>query len=417
MAKFQSVRGTHDLYGDEAYLFRSIEQTTRTIAQNYGYSEIITPIFEFTEVFARGMGETSDVVSKEMYSFTRSDDNLTLRPEGTAGVCRALISNGMEQDLPLKFFYYGPMFRYERPQKGRQRQFHQVGLELLGVETPQADIEIISATKQMLQTLGIFDGVKVHINTLGDNDSRAAYRDALLEYLNQYKDELSEDSKVRLEKNPLRILDSKDEGDKKIVANAPLMADYLNDESKEFFATVLHGLDVLNIPYVIDNSIVRGLDYYTHTVFEFIDESERLGSQSTVAAGGRYNGLVKLLGGGNTCGVGMSAGVERLMLMMGECKNPARPIVVVPVSANVFDDAAKITENLRQNGHYAELGFSGNMSKRMKKADKQNAWAAVIIGEDELANNQVLFRDLDTGNQENIDIKDLEKAIANRRKA
>ncbi len=417
MAKFQPVRGTHDLYGDDSYLFRLIETKARNVAKNYGYSEILTPMFEFTEVFARGVGETSDIVSKEMYSFTRGDDNITLRPEGTAAVCRAVASNGMEQDAPLKFFYFGPMFRYERPQKGRQRQFHQLGIELLGTDSPLADVEVMAGTKQILDTLGLDKGIKLHINTLGDSESRANYRDALVEYFKDFKDELSEDSKTRLEKNPLRILDSKDEGDKKIVANAPVMSDYLNQESKDFFDAVLKGLDALEIPYFVNAKIVRGLDYYNHTVFEFIDESDTLGAQSTVAAGGRYNGLVKTLGGGDIGGVGMASGIERLMIMMGEVKDPSRPVVIVPVSNDVVDDALKITNRLRKAGICTELGFSGNMSKRMKKADKLKACAAIIVGADELANGQVVLRDLDTGNQENIELNDLEKVIANRRKA
>ncbi len=410
MMKNRLVRGMHDLYGKERSLFRYIDRTSKAVMDTYGYKEIITPVIEFTELFARGMGETSDVVSKEMYTFERGDESLTLRPEGTAGVCRALISEGMGQNLPLKFSYFGPMFRYERPQKGRQRQFHQIGAEIFGVDTPQADVEIIALTMRILEKLDLSSGLKVHINTLGDTESRQSYKTALVAYLEEFKDKLSKESQERLYKNPLRILDSKDDGDKEIVKSAPKIKDYLNESSREFFANVGKGLANLGIAYVEDDKIVRGLDYYNHTVFEIIDESSKLGTQNTVAGGGRYNGLIKALGGSDICGVGMSIGVERLMLMLGtdiaEIEEP-RPITVIPVSKGEEDKAIAITQELRMSDIYAEIGYSGNMTKRMKKADKMASSFAIIVGEEELAKDTVLLRNLDSGEQRTIVLAEL----------
>ena len=299
----QPARGTRDIYGEELRAFSFVERTAKELAERYGYGEIRTPVFEFTEVFSRGIGEATDVVSKEMYTFTdRGGESLTLRPEGTAGAVRAFISEGMEQNQPVKLFYSGSMFRYERPQKGRYRQFNQIGVELLGASSPQADIEVLSLAWEFLKALGLKDFIRLELNTLGDLESRAAYREALVSYFSAHKDELSEDSLNRLDKNPLRILDSKDERDKKIVEGAPEMTAYLNEESREFFETVQEGLKALDIPYTVNPRLVRGLDYYRHTVFEFITES--LGTQGTVLGGGRYDGLVQELGGSQTPGIG-----------------------------------------------------------------------------------------------------------------
>jgi len=387
-----------------------VEQAAFDVAQLYGYGEIMTPVFEFTEVFARTLGETSDVVSKEMYSFTdRGGESLTLRPENTAGVARALISGGLSQSLPLKFFYRGPMFRYERPQKGRQRQFHQIGIELLGVEGPQADIEVIAIGWHILQKLGLAEHVTVEINSLGDTESRNAYRAALVEYLSKFRDKLSQDSRDRLERNPLRVLDSKDEGDKAIVAEAPLLINYLNEHSRTFFETVRNGLGKLGVPVKVNPKLVRGLDYYSHTAFEFITSA--LGAQGTVMAGGRYDGLVSQMGGPATPGIGWAAGVERLSMLMGDALEPARrPVAVIPMGEG--DEALLVAHRLRQAGYAVEMGYSGNMKKRLARANKANARAAVILGEDELSRQAATVRDLDSGEQEEVPLSDLEVRLA-----
>ena len=407
--KLQPARGTRDIYGKDLSAFLFVENTARDFAKRCGFGEIQTPVFESTEVFARGVGETSDIVSKEMYTFTdRGGESFTLRPEGTAGVVRAFISEGMEQNQPVKLFYAGPMFRYERPQKGRYRQLHQVGVEVLGATAPQTDVEVLCLAWDFLSALGLQPFIRLELNTLGDAESRAAYREALVTYFEQYKDQLSEDSRVRLEKNPLRILDSKDEGDKKIVENAPAMIDYLNEDSRAFFENVKAGLTEMGIPFVVNPRLVRGLDYYRHTVFEFITDS--LGAQGTVLGGGRYDGLVEELGGPKTAGIGFGAGIDRLSLLLQETgKQPAepRPIAVIPVGEDTLLPVMKIAHDLRQNGFIVDMAYSGNMGKRMKKANKINACAAVIMGSDEYEKGIVTVRDLDTGDQSEIAFAEL----------
>jgi histidyl-tRNA synthetase len=409
LTTLQPVRGTHDLLPDEARRHRHVEQMAFEVAQLYGFGEIVTPIFEFTEVFARTLGETSDVVSKEMYSFTdRGGESLTLRPEGTAGVARALISGGLTQSLPLKFFYRGPMFRYERPQKGRQRQFNQIGVELLGVEGPQADIEVIALGAHILAALGLSEHITIEVNSLGDGESRANYRHALVDYLSGHLDKLSADSRERLQRNPLRVLDSKDEGDKVIVAEAPLLIDYLNPTSRDFFERVQGGLAAVGVVVKINPRLVRGLDYYSHTAFEFITSA--LGAQGTVMAGGRYDGLVGQMGGPATPGIGWAAGVERLSMLMGALTDSRRPVAVIPMG----DDAIALVtaQRLRHAGFAVELGYSGNLKKRLMRANKAGARAAVILGEDELSRQAVLVRDLDSGEQEEVPLASLEVRLA-----
>ena len=306
MAKLQPVRGTHDLLPDRARAFRRVADAARTVAGRYGYHEMATPIFEFSEVFKRTLGDTSDIVTKEMYTFTdRSGAEVTLRPEGTAGVARAVISGGLAQHTPLKYFYAGPMFRYERPQKGRLRQFHQIGVELLGVAEPVGDVEVIALGAAILEELGVAARTTLELNTLGNTDSREAYRRVLVDYLEARRDELSEESLSRLARNPLRILDSKNAGDREVVAEAPLLGDSLDAESAEFFASVCAGLDRLGIAHTLNPRLVRGLDYYCHTAFEFTTDA--LGAQGAVIAGGRYDGLVAQMGGPETAGIGWPA--------------------------------------------------------------------------------------------------------------
>lgn len=410
MSKVQSVRGTYDLYGAAKRKMKKVVEEASSVVEKYGFEEIETPIFEFTEVFARNLGDTSDIVTKEMYCFNdKGGESLTLRPEGTAGVVRAFVSNGMQQNLPVKFYYTGPMFRYERPQKGRQRQFTQFGVELLGVETPQADVEVIAMAYEFLEKLGLSGQVTVEINSLGDAESRDEYRTKLVAYLKEHYDELSEDSKNRLERNPLRVLDSKEECDKVVVENAPLYAYSLNETSKEFFAKVLHGLDLLGIKYRVNNRLVRGLDYYTHTVFELT--TDKLGAQGTVLAGGRYNGLVAQMGGGDVAGIGWACGVERLAMLLGNDVEMSRPVAVIPMGEDAEDKALEISNQLRRAGFRVEQSYSGNMKKRMTKAVKANAFKAVIIGSDELAKGEAAVKDLDSGEQKNIKFANIVEEI------
>jgi histidyl-tRNA synthetase len=411
VAKLQPVRGTHDLLPDDARRHIALVETARAVTARYGYAPVETPIFEFSEVFRRTLGDTSDIVTKEMYSFTdKGGDEITLRPEGTAGVARAFMSNGLTQELPLRLFYAGPMFRYERPQKGRMRQFHQIGVELLGVPEPQGDVEVIAAGKAVLDALGLAGRVTLELNTLGDAESRENYRGALVSYLAQHADALSEDSRERLGRNPLRILDSKDEGDRAIVADAPSFADYLSDAARAFFAEVTESLAALGISYRLNSRLVRGLDYYCHTAFEFT--TEELGAQGTVLAGGRYDGLVGMMGGPETAGVGWAAGIERLVLMMDAPPPPPRPVAVIPVGDAAAQRALVLAEELRRAGVAVDLAYRGNLKRRMARANKVQAIAAVILGEDELAAGEATLRDLDSGEQRRVALEALIAELA-----
>jgi len=381
MSKLQPVRGTKDLFGnDEYYLHKEIVDIAEYCASRYNFEGISTPIFESTDVFKRTLGETSDVVNKEMYTFdSKGGESLTLRPEFTAGVVRAFISNGMLQNLPLKLFSTGPLFRYERPQKGRQRQFHQINFEWLGAVGAECEVQLISLADLILNDLGI-DKYTLELNSLGDDESRESYRNALVNYLDKYKDDLSEDSKKRLELNPLRILDSKDKGDKKIVENAPKTIDYLSDYSKDFFENVKSGLDNLDISYVVNPKIVRGLDYYNDTVFEFISNDEESGAQSTILAGGRYDRLVKQMGGGDVPAVGFAAGVERLAILSDIQIDDRGIIAIIPESDNEKQAAVRIATYLRNEaGEFVELFLSGNFNKKMKKANANNSDVIIVL--------------------------------------
>jgi len=408
----QPVRGTRDLIGDAFRRHHHVVETARHVSGLYGFEEWATPIFEDTAVFARSLGDTSDVVSKEMYTFQdRGGDSVTLRPEATAGICRALVSNGLTQGgLPRKVFYTGPMFRYERPQKGRYRQFHQIDVEVLGAAEPLADAEVIACGWQVLQQLGIDEGVVLELNTLGDTASRDAYRAALVAYFAAHRDKLSADSQIRLEKNPLRILDSKDPGDKALVAEAPTIHDYLTPEAAAFYAAVKRHLDRFGVPYRDNPRIVRGLDYYSHTAFEFV--TDRLGAQGTVMAGGRYDGLVQEMGGPATPSVGWAAGVERLAELLEETPEPVRPVAVIPVSEAEEGPAIELLQMLRAAGVPAEIAYKGNLKKRMERANRIGSQAAIIIGESEVAEGVVLVRNLSDGTQERVGMPGLLPALA-----
>jgi len=411
MSGLQPVRGTQDLLPDAQRRHRAVIDTARRIAERYGYQEIATPIFEFTEVFARPIGETSDIVTKEMYSFKdRGGEEITLRPEYTAGIVRAVLSNGLTQSLPLKLFAAGPMFRYERPQKGRFRQFHQIDLELIGAGAPAADIEMIALGAEILEALGVLARTELELNTLGDTASRHAYREALIGYYTSRSSGLSEDSLRRLEKNPLRILDSKDEGDKRINAEAPGFEQYLTPEARDFFQKVRDGLDTLGIAYRLNPRLVRGLDYYCHTAFEFVTTD--LGAQGTVLGGGRYDGLMGVMGGPETPGVGWAAGIERLALLIDEPPSPPRPIALVPLGEAGERMALKLAQSLRRAGFTIDLGYSGNIKRRLQRADKIKARAAVILGDNELQREVAALRDLDTGEQSEVPLSGLEDRLA-----
>ena len=411
MSELQPVRGTHDLLPEDMRRFRRVVERAREAAERYGYLEMATPIFEFSEVFKRTLGDTSDIVTKEMYTFTdKGGEQLTLRPENTAGVARAFISGGLSQHLPLKYFYAGPMFRYERPQKGRQRQFHQIGVELLGMAGPAGDVEIIACGASILRDLGILERTVLELNTLGDSESRAAYREALVAYFKAHHDRLSADSRERLGRNPLRILDSKDPGDRALIADAPGFGQHLNQKSRDFFAAVTDGLGALGIACELNPRLVRGLDYYCHTAFEFT--TTELGAQGTVMGGGRYDGLMEIMGGPATAGVGWAAGIERMAMMLAETPSARRPIAVVPVGAGAERPAAGIAERLRRAGFAVELGYGGNIGKRLKRADKLGASVAIILGEDELAKGEAGLRDLDSGEQTAVPLVELEERLA-----
>jgi len=397
-SKVQPVRGTRDLLGEEKRRHAYVMTQAQHAASLFGCEEIETPMFEDTGVFYR-LGESSDIVTKETYTFEdRGGSSLTLRPEGTAPVARALITNALTQSLPAKFFYGGPMFRYERPQKGRHRQFTQVGVEIFGLNSYHGDIEAIQIAENFLHRLGLRDHLSLELNSLGDATSRDQYREKLVAYFSRYKNDLSEDSQRRLDQNPLRILDSKDEGDRKLLKDAPLYGDSLTVEAQTFFDQVLKTLNTLGIQYHHNPHLVRGLDYYCHTAFEYV--STDLGAQGTVLAGGRYDGLVKNLGGPEVSDVGWAAGVDRLALLLdGDFKAP-RPVVILPMGESSEAKSFEIASLLRAQNIVTETIYGGNLGKRLKKATKANAHTALIIGDDELAQNQAQVRVLDQGKEE-----------------
>ncbi len=411
MTDLQPARGTHDLIGDDQRRHQHVADTARRIAAIYGFDEWTTPIFEDTRVFSRTLGETSDVVMKEMYSFEdRGGESITLRPEGTAGVCRALVTNGLTQSLPQKVFYAGPMFRYERPQKGRYRQFHQIGLELIGPSEPLADAEVIACGWDILKALGVAQDTVLEVNTLGDAESRAAYREALVEYFKAHQGGLSKDSLARLERNPMRILDSKDEGDRKIVAEAPTIAAHLTESAATFFTRLQEHLTRFGVPFRENPRIVRGLDYYGHTAFEFV--TTKLGAQGTVMAGGRYDGLVKEMGGPSTPAVGWAAGMERLAMLMDAPPTLAAPVSVVPIGDSAEAAALEVLQSLRAAGIRAEMSYRGNLRRRMERANRIGARAAVILGDDDIANGVAQVKDLTAGTQEAVPLSQVAARLA-----
>jgi len=406
------IRGTQDMLGETQRAFAHVVEAFDRVRRLYGFQRVETPVFEATAVFARSLGETTDVVSKEMYSFEdRGGDSLTLRPEFTAGIARAYLTEGWQQFTPLKLATHGPLFRYERPQKGRFRQFHQLDAEIIGTDQPAADVELLVLAQQLLDELGIADGVTLNLNTLGDAETRTAWRDALVAHFTANRDQLSEQSLERLEKNPLRILDSKEAQDRPIADSAPAIDDYLSVEAGAFFEKVTRGLDAARVAWTRDPRLVRGLDYYRHTAFEFI--TDRLGAQGTVLGGGRYDGLIGQLGGPETPAVGWAAGIERLAMLIAQPAPEAPAVVIVPMGAAAEAHAIGMIADLRRAGIAADMGFSGNMKKRMTRAAASCATFAVILGDDEIARGSVAVKRLATGQQDDVAFDALAEAIGN----
>ena len=412
METIQPVRGTSDLLPAEKARHNHVIDSAKQGAAQFGYAEIATPIFEFTDVFSRPLGASSDVVAKETYSFEdRGGTGLTLRPEGTASAMRAIISNGLTQTLPQRWFYAGPMFRYERPQKGRMRQFHQIGCELIGQAGALGDAEIIACGVHILKSLGVLERTSLHLNTLGDSESRDSYRAALIRYLEGYRKSLSEDSQRRLDTNPLRILDSKSETDKEILQDAPRLKTHLTSEAEAHFDAVKQALDAASIAWVEDPFLVRGLDYYSHTAFEFI--TDQLGAQGTVLGGGRYDGLSQTLGGPPLAGVGFAAGVERLALL-GEDMPGQRPdLALLAAEKTAEADLFALGCSLRDTGFSAVNLYTGNMGKKMKAASKLEARFAIIAGDDELGRGSVSVRNMQDGVQTEVKISALASWLEN----
>jgi histidyl-tRNA synthetase len=382
MAKIQTpqaVRGTQDMFGETEERFAHVVATFERVRRLYGFKGLQLPVIEPTAVFSRSLGEATDVVSKEMYTFEdRGGDSITLRPEFTAGIARAYLTNGWQQFAPMKLSVHGPLFRYERPQKGRYRQFHQIDAEIIGAAEPAADVELLVMADQLLKELGINDGVTLQLNTLGDTPSRDAWRAALVGYFNDHKGVLSEDSLSRLEKNPLRILDSKDPKDRPVADAAPVIDDYLSGEAQDFFGAVTAGLDAAGVAWTRNAALVRGLDYYRHTAFEFV--TDRLGAQGTVLGGGRYDGLIENLGGPATPAVGWAAGIERLAMLV-DAPNCFRLEVCVVVE----DDIAairgqRLLVDLRHAGIISDIVYTGSPRKRFDKAVKCNPMAIIALG-------------------------------------
>jgi histidyl-tRNA synthetase len=419
MGKIQAVRGTRDILPQEVRLWQQVEASAREILGRANYQEIRTPILELTELFARSIGSATDVVGKEMFSFsTRGEQEVSLRPENTAGVVRAYIQHGLQMAGDVqRLWYCGPMFRYERPQAGRQRQFHQLGVELLGSRDPRADAEVIALAWDLLRAVGA-ENLTLRLNSLGDPQDRLAYRQALVDYLTPLKEELDPDSQERLGRNPLRILDSKDPHTCAIVEKAPKLPDYLSADSRAFFEQVQAHLKALDIPYELDPYLVRGLDYYTHTAFEIV--SPELGSQSTVCGGGRYDGLVEELGGPPTPAVGWAIGMERLVLLLQkkQLEGVAKPLDVYVISRGAKAEAQslQVAQALRQAGFCTELDLSGSpFSKQFKRASRSGATWAVVLGDAEAVAGEVQLKHLPTGQQQTLLQAELVKYLLSQR--
>jgi len=409
MTSPQPIRGMQSLLGEDADRMAAVVAAFDRVRRLYGFKRVEVPVLEHTDVFARTMGETTDVVSKEMYSFEdKSGESVTMRPEFTAGIARAFLSEGWQQHAPLKVATHGPAFRYERPQKGRFRQFHQLDAEIIGAGEAAADVELLALGDQLLKELGI-TGVMLKLNTLGDAPTREAWRIALVEHFRSSVDSLSEDSRDRLERNPLRILDSKDPRDKAIAEAAPSIDEYLTPEASDFFDQVKTGLEAAGVQWVRDPRLVRGLDYYRHTAFEFV--TDRLGAQGAVIAGGRYDGLIEALGGPHTPAVGWAAGIERLAMLIDAPEPELPSVVVVPLGERAELAGAGIVAGLRREGVASDMAYRGNMKKRLSRANAAGAKYALIIGDDELDRGEAQLKDLASGEQRAVSLDLLGEAI------
>jgi histidyl-tRNA synthetase len=406
----QRVRGTQDMFGETVERFQHVVATFERVRRLYGFQRVEVPVIEPTAVFARSLGETTDVVSKEMYSFDdRGGESITLRPEFTAGIARAYLNEGWQQYGVLKLGTHGPLFRYERPQKGRYRQFHQIDAEIIGAPEPAADVELLVFADQLLRDMNISDGVTLKLNTLGDAASRDAWRAALIDHFNANASLLSEDSQKRLATNPLRILDSKEAQDRPIANSAPDIDAFLTEEASAFFAKVTDGLDAAGVAWERDARLVRGLDYYRHTAFEFV--TDRLGAQGTVLGGGRYDGLIEALGGPATAGVGWAAGIERLAMLIDAPVSDTMQVAIVPLGEAAERAGQSVLADLRRAGIAADMGYRGNMKKRMQRADASGARYAIILGDDELARGEAGLKDLKSGEQRAVKLTELVAAV------
>jgi histidyl-tRNA synthetase len=406
----QKVRGTQDMIGEEAERFHQVVGAFDRVRRLYAFQHVEVPVFEATEVFARTLGESTDVVAKEMYTFLdRGGDSLTLRPEFTAGICRAFITDGWQQLTPLKIATWGAAFRYERPQKGRFRQFHQLDAEIIGAAEPAADVELIAMAAHLLDELGIADKIELKLNTLGDPATREAWRAALVAHFSAREADLSEESRERLEKNPLRILDSKQHQDFPVVDSAPVIDDFLTAEASDIFARVAEGLDRLGVKWSRDPRLVRGLDYYRHTTFEFVTED--LGAQSQVIGGGRYDGLIEQMGGPATPAVGWACGIERLAMLLDPPAPAGIDAALVPLGEAAEAEALRLIAALRRAGLVCDMAFRGNLKRRMQKAAASGARYAILLGDDELARAQAAVKDLASGEQRDVPLAGLAKAL------
>lgn len=411
----QKQKGTYDVYGNTGKKIVYLENLLKALMEKYNYEYVRTPLFEASDLFHRGVGETSDIVSKETYDFTdRGNRNITLRPEGTAGVVRSFIENKMyaRTEQPIKTWYYGPMYRYERPQSGRYREFYQFGVEVFGTNDPMIDAEIISIPVNFYKLLGL-KGIKVNINSLGDAESRKNYRDALIEYFKPHINTLCEDCKTRFLKNPLRILDCKVDKETEILKNAPSILDYLNEVSKKHFENVKKYLEALDIEYVVNPKIVRGLDYYTNTVFEVEANVEGFGSQNVLCAGGRYNNLVETIGGPSTAGIGFALGFERLLTALdyeniNVIEDDGIDAYIIPMSENEKQKSLNVTNNLRMNGFKVDMDYlNRNIKSNFKQADRLNSKFVIIIGEEEIKTNVATIKNNHEKTEEKIEFDKL----------
>ena len=404
--KIQPVRGTHDLYGDKLTKYKKIEKTINNFAKIYDFNEIITPIFESTELFKKPLGEQSDVVLKEMYTFEdRNDASLTLRPEYTTPILRAAISNNFLEKLPKKFFGFGPMFRRERPQKGRFRQFNQINFEILGSQDVMTDVELILLSNNILKSLLPNKKINLYINSLGDNNTLKKFKNALSNYFEKNKDNLTHYSKNKIRTNPLRILDSKEQKDIEINKNAPKISDFYSEETKYKFNSIQNLLTEINIDYEINNNLVRGLDYYCHTVFEF--KTDELGSQDTLIGGGRYDGLIKILGGPDISGIGWAGGVERIIMLMEDLIKNEKKVHFVIMDESYKNYGLKVINELRKNNINVHFDYKYNLKKSLSLANQLNHEYALIIGENELKNNQCTIKNLYKNFQKTVSIEQL----------